>query len=71
MVRVELDDDEWAGADRGLAERVVGERLDRHAAQQVGRRDRLGRQLEKAAERRREVESNRPLIDRRWRHLEP
>jgi hypothetical protein len=53
MVGVEFHHDERSGADGRLPKRIVGERLDRDAAQQVRRRDRLGGQLEEAAQRRR------------------
>ncbi len=58
-VGVELDQGERPRPDRLVAERVVGQVVDRDVGQEVGRRDRLGQRLEEAAERRRQREGDR------------
>ena len=71
VIVVELDNREAARPDRRPPERRLGKVLHRHAAQQVGRRDRLRREVEEAADRGGEVEADGPRVDRDRRHLSP
>ena len=71
VVVVELRQDERPRTDRRPAERIVGEFADRDRLEEVRRRDRLGGQLEEPAERRGQVDPDRPLVDRRRRDLAP
>ena len=68
---VRLDQRERPGADRLLAERVVGQGIDRHVAQEVRRGDRLGAGLQEPAERRLEREVTRCGRAGRDRDLAP
>ena len=70
-VLVEAGHGERPGPDRLASEGVLGQRTDRHTAQEVLRDDRLGRRLEEPTERRREPEDDHPRTVGRDRDLVP
>jgi hypothetical protein len=71
VIVIQLDDCKRTRPDWVPPERIGAQLLDRHPAEQVLRRDRLGGQLEETPERCGEVELHGIRVDRRDRHFAP